>query len=133
VRPQAGVLGHHDGVIGHASGVLVEGPYPFAGEVVWLTPEQGGRTGGVPPLLDGVSYSHVAHVPPCSFADGSASFVLRGWDPARWRSLAEGRWLLVPNEGGQRIVPGTVVIITEGSRTVAFFRVDAIHPSDLSE
>jgi hypothetical protein len=116
---------------GQASGVLIEGPYPFVGEVIWLTREQGGRKDGVPPLVDGVSYAHVAHVPPATVADGSASFVLRGWDPAVWRSSAEGRWLFAANTGRQQVVPGSVVVITEGTRTVAFFQVDAIRPPDV--
>jgi len=40
---------------------------------------------------------------------------------------------LAPNAGDQRVVAGSVVVITEGRRTVAFFRVDAVHPSNLSE
>lgn len=109
--------------------MLIDGPYPFLGEVIWLTREQGGRKGGVPPVVEGISYAHVAHVPPSSVADGSASFVLRGWDPAMWRSSAEGRWLLAPNTQAQQVVPGSVVVITEGNRTVAFFRVDAVRAS----
>jgi hypothetical protein len=75
--------------------MLVDGPYPFVGEVIWLTPEQGGRERGIPAVTDGQSYAHVAHVPPSTPAEGTASFVLRGWDPKAWRSPAEGRWLLV--------------------------------------
>jgi hypothetical protein len=108
--------------------VLIEGPFPFIGEVTWLTPEEGGRREGVPPVLDDVSYAHVAHVPPRSVADGSASFVLRGWDPTQWRSPADGRWLLVENQGGHLVTPGAVVIITEGPRPVASFRVDEVLP-----
>jgi hypothetical protein len=108
--------------------MLIEGLFPFIGEVTWLTPEEGGRRGGVPPVVDGLSYAHAAHVPPRSVGDGSASFVLRGWDPAQWRSPAEGRWLLVENEGDHLVEPGTVVIITEGPRPVASFRVDEVLP-----
>ena len=72
--------------MGHAAGVLIEGPFPFVGEVTWLTPEGGGRRSGVPPVLAGVSYAQVAYVPPYSPADGMASFVLRGWDSERLQS-----------------------------------------------
>lgn len=109
-------------------GVLIEGPFSFIGEVTWFRPEDGGRRSGVPPLVDGQSYAHVAHVPPRSVADGSASFVLRGWDPTRWQSPAEGRWLLADNDGDQLVTPGTVIVITEGSRPVASFRVDHVLP-----
>lgn len=110
-------------VPGETAAVEVPGPYPFLGEVVWLTQEQGGRESGVPPRLPGTDYAHVAHVPPATVENGSASFVLRGWDPARWQSAAEGRWLLAENRGVHRIVPGSVVIVTEGARAVAQFTV----------
>lgn len=116
----------------HALGVLIEGPFPFVGEVTWLTPEEGGRRDGVPPVIDGLSYAHVAHVPPRSVDDGSASFVLRGWDPALWRSPAEGRWLIVANEGDQLVTPGTIVVITEGARPVASFRVEEVRATPVS-
>ena len=32
----------------HAGTMTVPGPYPFKGEVIWLTPEQGGRRTGPP-------------------------------------------------------------------------------------
>lgn len=98
------------------------------GYLLTVGKRQARRRSGVPPALDGSSYAHVAHIPPRSVADGSASFVLRGWDPTRWRSNAEGRWLLDANEGDQLVTPGTVVIITEGLRPVASFRVDHVLP-----
>ena len=109
-----------------AHGVEIEGGFPFRGEVVWLTPEQGGRRSGVPPVIPGVSYAHVGHVPPHTVDAGSASFVLRGWDPGVWRSPAEGRWLLVENEGDQLVIPGTLIVVTEGATPVALFRVDEV-------
>jgi len=110
----------------HHSSVFVNGPFPFFGEVVWLTPEQGGRVSGVPPVIDGLSYAHLAHVPPATSGTDSASFVLRGWDPTSWRSKAEGRWLLVENEGPQLVRPGSIVAIAEGPRLVAYFTVDTV-------
>lgn len=106
--------------------MLVDGPYPFVGEVIWLTPEQGGRARGIPAFTDGQSYAHVAHVPPSTPAEGTASFVLRGWNPKAWRSPAEGRWLLVENEGPQLIVPGSLVVVAEGSQVVAYFSVQSL-------
>ena len=108
--------------------MLIEGHFPFIGEVTWLAPQEGGRPAGVPPVVEGLSYAQVAHVLPRNVGNGSASFVLRGWDPERWRSRAEGRWLLVENGGDHLVVPGSVVIITEGSRPVASFRVDEFLP-----
>lgn len=106
--------------------VLDPGPYPFKGEVIWLTPEQGGRTKGIPPALDTVSYAHAAHVPPRPRETASASFVLRGWDQSRWRSRAEGKWLLVENAGDQCVAPGSVIVIADGTTTSAFFLVDTV-------
>ena len=106
--------------------MLIEGSFPFVGEVSWLTPGDGGRRLGVPQVLPGVSYAHVAYVPPRTIEDGMASFVLRGWNPARWQSPAEGRWLVVENEGAQLVTAGTVVVVCEGARPVATFRIDEI-------
>jgi hypothetical protein len=110
--------------------VLDPGPYPFKGEVLWLTPEQGGRSKGIPPVSDTLSYAHVAHVPPHPSETASASFVLRGWDPNRWRSRAEGKWLIVENGGDQTVTPGTVILIAEGARASAIFLVDTVQASD---
>ncbi|HMJ76918.1 MAG TPA: hypothetical protein VK507_13155 [Iamia sp.] len=102
-------------------------PFPFLGEVIWLTPDQGGRRKGVPPA------PHLAvtgFVPPHTVDDGLASFVLKGWDPTAWRSPAEGMWLLVEAEGAQRVRAGSVVHVTEGRRTVALFLVDRIRDGE---
>ena len=104
----------------------IEGPFPFRGEVIWLTPDQAGRRSGIPPAVPGVSYAQVAHVPPHTVHSGSASFVLRGWDPEHWRSPAEGRWLFAENEGDYLVDPGDVVVVTEGTRAVALFLVESV-------
>jgi hypothetical protein len=52
--------------------------------------------------------------------------VLRGWDPARWRSPAEGKWLIVENADDQLVTAGSSIVVTEGPRIVAVFRVTAI-------
>lgn len=112
--------------VGHNLAMLISGPYPFVGEVVWLTPEQGGRTKGVPPVVEGLSYTHVAYVPPFGLAEGAASFVLRSWNPEAWRSPAEGRWLFAENEGLQNVRPGSMIVVAEGPRTVAYFTVHSV-------
>ena len=104
--------------------MVFSGPFPFKGEVVWLTPEQGGRRIGPP--IDPDNYAQVAHVPPHGVQHGSASFVLAGFDPKSLRSSALGRWLIVENEGPQLVEPGSVVVVTEGPQVVAFFRVDEV-------
>ena len=50
--------------------------------------------------------------------------MLRGFDPDLRTSSAEARWL-VPGLGDvQTLEPGAVVVVTEGTRTVAHFHVD---------
>lgn len=109
--------------------VFDPGPYPFKGEVIWLTPDQGGLRDGVPEVHEEFSFAHVAHVPPHIARNGSASFVLRGWDPTLWRSRAEGKWLFGENDGPQLVRPGSVVCVTVGTRTVAFFVVETVTSS----
>lgn len=102
-----------------------EADFPYRGEVLWLTSDQGGRSKGPPP--DPSGYASIAHLPPGNARTDSASFVLRGWDPARWRSRAEGRWLFgsdVPQS--DEVEVGTVIAVTEGLRLVAYFRVDEV-------
>lgn len=103
--------------------VKAAGPFPFKGEVVWLTPEQGGRASGPPPPSDQRDYAHTAYVPPHDVQTGLASFVLRGFTDGAWRSPAEGRWLIVSKEGDQQLRPGSIVVVTEGTRPAAYFHV----------
>jgi hypothetical protein len=104
--------------------VNVSGPYPYRGEVTWLTAEQGGRRSGPPP--DPSNYAQLAHVAPLDAKNGSSSFVLRGFDPAQYRSEAEGRWLESGNEGDHPVEAGTTIVVTEGLRTVAHFVVHEV-------
>ncbi len=106
--------------------VKLAGPFPFKGSVVWLTPEQGGRTSGPPVPSEEWDYAHTAFVPPQTAETGPASFVLRGFTAGRWRSAAEGRWLVVANEGDQWVEGGSVVVLTEGARTVAYFHIHRV-------
>lgn len=104
---------------------LVRGPdsLPFRGQVVWLTADQGGRASGPPPTPVDDDYAATAYVPPARLADGLASFVLRVDDRSAWRSTATGGWLIVANEPPQQVQIGSVVVITEGPRDVAYFHV----------
>jgi hypothetical protein len=104
--------------------VNVDGSCTLSGHVVWLTVEQGGRVSGPPPTK--CDYAHTAYVPPHTVDIGLASFVLRGYEPGAWTSRASGRWLDVRNEGVYRIEPGSVVVCTEGRRSVAYFHVDGV-------
>lgn len=51
--------------------MLIEGHFPFIGEVTWLAPQEGGRPAGVPPVVEGLSYAQVAHVLPRNVGNGS--------------------------------------------------------------
>ena len=98
----------------------------FFGRVVWLTPEQGGRANGPPMPSTSPGFAHTAFVPPQTLETGLASFVLKGFDAGAWNSPAEGHWLLVDNEGAQRIETGAVVVCTDGPRVIAYFHVEGV-------
>ncbi|MFJ7210692.1 hypothetical protein [Amycolatopsis sp. NPDC098790] len=103
-----------------------DSPFPFRGRVVWLTAEQGGRTTGPPRADTEDDYMANAFVPPRTADSGLASFVLRDLSPGAVVSPAAGCWLVVGNSGPYRIQAGTVVVITEGPRTVGYFHVDEV-------
>lgn len=44
-------------------------------------------------------------------------------DRSAWRSDAEADWLAVENEGVHWIAGGSIVVVTEGPRPVAYFHV----------
>jgi hypothetical protein len=111
------------GIIG---GMKVPGPWPFYGRVVWLTPEQGGRSIGPPRPSTEQDYAHTAFVPPHTADTGLASFSLRNFEHDAWTSAAEGRWLIVENVGDQLVEPGAVVVCTHGRRIVAYFHVERV-------
>jgi hypothetical protein len=71
--------------------VKLNEPFPFKGEVVWLTPEQGGRSSGPPVASPDHDFAATAYVPPHDVHTGLASFVLRAFAKGAWRSPAEGR------------------------------------------
>lgn len=99
--------------------------FPFTGTVVWLTPEQGGRD-CIPVRSDGLGYASTAYVPPNTAVNGLASFVLHHFKPGSLRSAADGRWLVVENEGCCRIEAGSLVVVTEGPRVTAYFHVEHV-------
>ncbi len=107
----------------------IDGDLPLRGEVVWLTHDQGGRSTGPPLTPPDQDYAATAYVPPATASDGLASFVIRAADRRAWRSVATASWLVVDNEGIQRVEPGTVVIVTEGSHRVAYFHVAEVAPA----
>ena len=101
--------------------------FPYRGWLVWLTQDQGGRSTGPPlPRADWPHYAATAFVPPRTVETGLASFVLRDFQEGAWRSKARGRWLVVDGVGDQEVRPGTVVVVTEGARPVAYFTVDEV-------
>lgn len=101
----------------------------FRGQVVWLTRDQGGRLSGPPAGGADSEYRVTGFVPPHTLDDGLASFWLSGFETGAWRSPATGWWLTVDNTGAHKVRPGSVVVITEGARTVAYFHVDEVRTS----
>lgn len=99
---------------------------PFDGEVVWLTSEQGGRSSGPPLTPDDQDYAATAYVPPATVHTVLASFVIRAVDRTAWRSAATAAWLVAENEGAYWVDRGTVLVITEGARDVAYFHVHRV-------
>jgi hypothetical protein len=110
--------------------VRLERDLRFVGDVVWLTPGQGGRRSGPPQTPPDEDFAATAYVPPASAGDGLASFALRVGDRSSWRSPASGDWLVVPNEGVHWIDQGTIVVVTEGPTPVAYFHVREVLPVD---
>jgi hypothetical protein len=104
--------------------MYVDAPLPFHGEVVWLTPEEGGRLSGPPvPTAESRDYAATPFVTPQTVETALASLVVRVSDGGAWRSPAAAGWLVVENEPPHLVVPGDVICVTEGSRTVAHFHV----------
>lgn len=103
---------------------------PLIGRMIWLTPQQGGRSSGVPATPAGQDYAATAFVPPHTVGTGLASFVLRVDDRGAWTSTARAGWLIVPDDPRTRVQPGTVIVVTDGLRTVGYFHVDRIIEAD---
>jgi hypothetical protein len=87
------------------------GSYPLRGEVEWIPASQGGRTSGNPA---GPVYATISWREKVGPDTGLASFVLRGFDPARQRSSAEGRWLVRQSASEFQVDAGEVIVVAEG-------------------
>jgi len=107
--------------------VMMTGSLAVRGMVVWLTPQQGGRVSGPPEPDYDYDYTGTAFVPPRTAEDGQAGVCLRRFAPGAWRTPVEG--ILVPGQGNraQQVIPGCLVVITEGVRPVAFLTVEEVH------
>lgn len=107
--------------------VMMTGSLAVRGTVVWLTPQQGGRVSGPPEPDYDYDYTATAYLPPRSPEDGQAGIALRRFAPGAWRTPAEG--ILVPAKGNraQQVVPGGIVVITEGVRPVGLLTVEEVH------
>jgi hypothetical protein len=106
--------------------VMMTGSLTLRGTVVLLTPQQGGRVSGPPEPDYDYDYTATAYLPPLTAEDGQAGLVLRRFAPNAWRSTAEG--LLVPGTDirEQEVVPGCIVVVTEGLRPVGLFTVEEV-------
>ncbi|MDX6235789.1 MAG: hypothetical protein QOG10_604 [Kribbellaceae bacterium] len=106
--------------------VMMTGSLALQGTVVWLTPQQGGRVSGPPEPDYDYDYTATAYLPPQTAEDGQAGLALRRFAPNAWRSSAEG--LLVPGTDirSQQVVPGCIVVVTEGLRPVGLFTVQEV-------
>jgi len=107
--------------------VMMTGSLAVRGTVVWLTPQQGGRVSGPPEPDYDYDYTATAYLPPRTPEDGQAGIAVSRFAPGAWRTPAEG--ILVPPKGhrAQQVIPGCIVIITEGVRPVGLFTVDEVH------
>ena len=107
--------------------VMMTGSLAVRGTVVWLTPQQGGRVSGPPDPDYDYDYTATAYLPPRTPEDGQAGLALSRFAPGAWRTPAEG--ILVPPKGhrAQQVIPGCIVIVTEGVRPVGLFTVDEVH------
>ncbi|NIK60747.1 hypothetical protein [Kribbella shirazensis] len=107
--------------------VMMTGSLAVCGTVVWLTPQQGGRVSGPPEPDYDYDYTATAYLPPRTAEDGQAGIALRNFAPGAWRTQAEG--ILVPAKGhrAQQVIPGCIVVITEGTRPVGLLTVEEVH------
>jgi hypothetical protein len=107
--------------------VMMTGSLAVRGTVVWLTPQQGGRVSGPPDPDYDYDYTATAYLPPRTAEDGQAGIALRRFAPGAWRTAAEG--ILVPAKGNraQQVIPGCIVVITEGVRPVGLLTVEEVN------
>lgn len=111
----------------HTHTVKINQSFPFHGTLIWLTSEQGGRTTGPPATPAEMDYAATAYVPPMTGRTGLASFVVRVDDRTAWHTAAAGRWLHTePTKHPAAVEPGTVLVIIEGVRDVAYFHLERV-------
>jgi hypothetical protein len=106
--------------------VMMTGSIAVRGTVVWLTPQQGGRVSGPPEPDYDYDYTATAYLPPRTVEDGQAGIALHRFAPGAWRTPVEG--ILVPAQGhrAQQVIPGCIVVITEGVRPVGLLTVEEV-------
>ncbi|GAA1163452.1 hypothetical protein GCM10009630_71880 [Kribbella jejuensis] len=107
--------------------VMMTGSLAVSGMMVWLTPQQGGRVSGPPEPDYDYDYTATAYLPPRTAEDGQVGVALRRFAPGAWRTPAEG--ILVPAKGNraQQVIPGCIVVVTEGVRPVGLLTVEEVH------
>jgi hypothetical protein len=106
--------------------VMMTGSLAVRGTVVWLTPQQGGRVSGPPEPDYDYDYTATAYLPPRTAEDGQVGIALRRFAPGAWRSAAEGILVPAQDHRAQQVVPGCIVVVTEGTRPVGLFTVDEV-------
>jgi hypothetical protein len=106
--------------------VMMTGSLAVRGTVVWLTPQQGGRVSGPPEPDYDYDYTATAYLPPRTAEDGQVGIALRRFAPGAWRSAAEGILVPAQDHRAQQVVPGGIVVVTEGIRPVGLFTVDEV-------
>ena len=57
---------------------------------------------------------------------GLASFVLGVTDRHSWTSPAEAAWLVPQDDERFRVLPGAVIVVTEGTKIVGYFHVGEV-------
>ena len=107
--------------------VMMTGSLAVRGTVVWLTPQQGGRVSGPPEPDYDYDYTATAYLPPRSAEDGQAGIALRRFAPGAWRTPAEGILVPAKDNRAQQVIPGCMVVITEGVRPVGLLTVEEVH------
>ena len=127
----AGLLAERDQQLArqHSDDFPVPGPQAalnLVGDVVWLTAEQGGRRWGPPSTTGGVQYRCTAFVVPPLARQRVGRLRFGSRRTGAVLSRARGGWLLPDALDVQHGVPsGSIVVLTEGRRRVAYFNVEA--------
>ncbi|ONI69992.1 hypothetical protein BWI15_26160 [Kribbella sp. ALI-6-A] len=106
--------------------VMMTGSLAVRGTVVWLTPQQGGRVSGPPEPDYDYDYTATAYLPPRTPEDGQVGIALRRFAPGAWRSSAEGILVPAQDHRAQQVVPGSMLVVTEGTRPVGLLTVEEV-------